>query len=131
MSTPGDQDKLNSAAKIDELSHQGILMSQNSAAKIDEMSKREGISDQKNDEKSMDSQGDQNKQNSDTKIDDSTPQGGPSSVQSPTIIVREAFDALTGLDDTTQMAVTNVFGVIENMITHLEISPRSQTLWRA
>lgn len=120
MSTPGDQDKQNSAAKIDELSHQGILMSQNSAAKIDEMSKREGISDQKNDEKSMDSQGDQNKQNSDTKIDDSTPQGGPSSVQSPTIIVREAFDALTGLDDTTQMAVTNVFGVIENMITHLE-----------
>ncbi|XP_044471863.1 uncharacterized protein LOC123200634 isoform X2 [Mangifera indica] len=35
--------------------------------------------------------------------------------------VSEALDALTGMDDSTQMAVNNVFGVIENMITQLEV----------
>lgn len=131
MSSPGDQGKQNSEAKLDDLSHQvGTGAYEQNKGKenteldaksvVEQTSKREGISDQKNDEKSMNSQEDQNNQSSDAKIDDSTPQSGPSSVQSPTIIVKEAFEALTGLDDSTQMAVTNVFGVIENMIEHLE-----------
>nr|XP_004289005.2 PREDICTED: uncharacterized protein LOC101295567 isoform X1 [Fragaria vesca subsp. vesca] len=40
----------------------------------------------------------------------------------PAFSVSEAFDALTGMDDSTQMAVNNVFGVLENMITQLEES---------
>ncbi|XP_050379788.1 uncharacterized protein LOC126797150 isoform X2 [Argentina anserina] len=40
----------------------------------------------------------------------------------PAFSVTEAFDALTGMDDSTQMAVSNVFGVLENMITQLEES---------
>ncbi|XP_078444611.1 alpha/beta-Hydrolases superfamily protein [Wolffia australiana] len=38
----------------------------------------------------------------------------------PTISVSKALDALTGFDDSTQMAVSSVFGVIENMIDQLE-----------
>ncbi|KAK8550363.1 hypothetical protein V6N12_039076 [Hibiscus sabdariffa] len=34
--------------------------------------------------------------------------------------VSQAFDALTGMDDSTQLAVNSVFGVIENMIDQLE-----------
>ncbi|KNA20414.1 hypothetical protein SOVF_052600 isoform A [Spinacia oleracea] len=34
--------------------------------------------------------------------------------------VTQAFDALTGFDDSTQMAVNSVFGVLEDMITQLE-----------
>lgn len=129
VSSAGDQSKQNHEAKTDDLSHQvGTGVYEQNKGKEntepdgksagEQMSKREGISDQKNDEKSMNSQGDQNRQSSDTKIDDSTPQSGPSSIQPPT--VKEAFDALTGMDDSTQMAVTNVFGVIENMIEHFE-----------
>lgn len=43
----------------------------------------------------------------------------PSSAPSP-ISVSQALDALTGFDDSTQMAVNSVFGVIENMIDQLE-----------
>lgn len=39
---------------------------------------------------------------------------------SPTFSVSQAFDTLTGLDDSTQVAVNSVFGVIEDMITQLE-----------
>lgn len=35
----------------------------------------------------------------------------------PAFSVTEAFDALTGIDDSTQVAVNSVFGVIEDMIT--------------
>ncbi|XP_050216132.1 uncharacterized protein LOC126667212 isoform X2 [Mercurialis annua] len=38
----------------------------------------------------------------------------------PTFNVSEAFDALTGMDDSTQVAVNSVFGVIEDMISQLE-----------
>ncbi|KAJ3704886.1 hypothetical protein LUZ61_008591 [Rhynchospora tenuis] len=40
--------------------------------------------------------------------------------QPPSINVTQALDALTGFDDSTQMAVNSVFGVIENMIEQLE-----------
>ncbi|RWR79451.1 CAAX amino terminal protease [Cinnamomum micranthum f. kanehirae] len=43
-----------------------------------------------------------------------------SSSGSPSINMTQALDALTGFDDSTQMAVNSVFGVIENMIDHLE-----------
>ncbi|XP_030941373.1 uncharacterized protein LOC115966260 isoform X1 [Quercus lobata] len=37
-----------------------------------------------------------------------------------TFSVSQAFDTLTGMDDSTQVAVNSVFGVLENMITQLE-----------
>lgn len=40
--------------------------------------------------------------------------------QPPSINVSQALDALTGFDDSTQIAVNSVFGVIENMIEQLE-----------
>ncbi|KAK6944693.1 Type II CAAX prenyl endopeptidase Rce1-like [Dillenia turbinata] len=39
---------------------------------------------------------------------------------SPAFSVTQALDALTGMDDSTQVAVNSVFGVIEDMITQLE-----------
>ncbi|XP_052183801.1 uncharacterized protein LOC127795879 isoform X2 [Diospyros lotus] len=39
---------------------------------------------------------------------------------SSTFSMSQALDALTGIDDSTQVAVNSVFGVIEDMITHLE-----------
>ncbi|KAJ1289805.1 hypothetical protein BS78_02G192900 [Paspalum vaginatum] len=38
----------------------------------------------------------------------------------PPITVTQALDALTGFDDSTQMAVNSVFGVLENMIDQFE-----------
>ena len=38
----------------------------------------------------------------------------------PTFSVSQALDALTGMDDSTQVAVNSVFGVIEEMISQLE-----------
>ncbi|XP_065048795.1 uncharacterized protein LOC103992335 isoform X2 [Musa acuminata AAA Group] len=40
----------------------------------------------------------------------------------PSLSVTQALDALTGFDDSTQMAVNSVFGVLENMIDQLEKS---------
>lgn len=42
------------------------------------------------------------------------------STDAPIFKVSQALDALTGIDDSTQVAVNSVFGVIENMITQLE-----------
>ena len=39
---------------------------------------------------------------------------------SPAFSVSGALDALTGMDDSTQVAVNSIFGVIENMISQLE-----------
>ncbi|KAK3001919.1 hypothetical protein RJ639_021158 [Escallonia herrerae] len=39
----------------------------------------------------------------------------------PSFSVSQAFDALSGIDDSTQVAVNSVFNVIEDMITHLEV----------
>ncbi|XVE97840.1 hypothetical protein REPUB_Repub03eG0053200 [Reevesia pubescens] len=38
----------------------------------------------------------------------------------PTFSVSQALDTLTGMDDSTQVAVNSVFGVMENMISQLE-----------
>jgi len=40
----------------------------------------------------------------------------------PGISVSQAFETLTGMDDSTQIAVNSVFGVIENMLSQLEKS---------
>ncbi|KAG9459810.1 hypothetical protein H6P81_004318 [Aristolochia fimbriata] len=60
-----------------------------------------------------------NNQSSSVKAEESS---SPPSVppEPPQISVSQALDALTGFDDSTQMAVNSVFGVIENMIDHLE-----------
>lgn len=71
---------------------------------------------QKNENKIKDV-GDQSIQNS-TKPEEQSPQH--SSSKPPPISVTQALDALTGFDDTTQMAVNSVFGVIEEMIDQFE-----------
>lgn len=56
------------------------------------------------------------------KKEESSAQPAPShsSSNSPSFNVSQAFDALTGMDDSTQVAVNSVFSVIEDMITQLE-----------
>lgn len=44
----------------------------------------------------------------------------PNTGMGPPIDMRMAFEALTGFDDSTQMAVTNVFGVVESMLEQME-----------
>ncbi|XP_061361617.1 uncharacterized protein LOC133305413 isoform X2 [Gastrolobium bilobum] len=43
-----------------------------------------------------------------------------------TFSVSKALDALTGMDDSTQVAVNSVFGVIENMLSQLEQSSENE-----
>ncbi|KAL2939260.1 Late embryogenesis abundant protein 1 [Bienertia sinuspersici] len=47
-------------------------------------------------------------------------QNRASDSKSPTFSVSQAFDALTGLDDSTQVAVNSVFGVLEDIIVQME-----------
>ncbi|GAB2291580.1 hypothetical protein Dimus_025834 [Dionaea muscipula] len=55
-------------------------------------------------------------------------QNNPNSVSNaPSFSVTQAFDALTGFDDSTQLAVNSVFGVIENMIMQLEEGKEGNT----
>ncbi|CAK7352308.1 unnamed protein product [Dovyalis caffra] len=68
---------------------------------------REGNDDQKRENKTVQPALDQNK----PPISDSNPH---------TFSVTQALDALTGMDDSTQVAVNSVFGVIENMISQYE-----------
>ncbi|XP_031283335.1 uncharacterized protein LOC116142018 [Pistacia vera] len=102
-------------------------------------------STQKAGDKALDPSSDQNKMTSANVTEDTvSPMGSSSEAQSiekegddnrkrenktlqpapdlnpSTFSVSQALDALTGMDDSTQMAVNNVFGVIENMITQLE-----------
>ncbi|XP_009359693.2 uncharacterized protein LOC103950231 isoform X2 [Pyrus x bretschneideri] len=51
----------------------------------------------------------------------------PVADQSKNFSVSEALDALTGMDDNTQMAVNNIFGVIENMITQMGESSEQES----
>ncbi|CAJ1940580.1 unnamed protein product [Sphenostylis stenocarpa] len=46
----------------------------------------------------------------------------------PAFSVSQALDALAGMDDSTQVAVNSVFGVIENMISHLEQSSENEEI---
>ncbi|KAF9616109.1 hypothetical protein IFM89_028575 [Coptis chinensis] len=61
---------------------------------------------------------DQNEQGH-TKSEEPTPSIPPAS-NPPSFNVTQALDALTGMDDSTQMAVNSVFGVLENMIAKME-----------
>lgn len=68
-----------------------------------------------NDEKPAQNIVDQSVQNSKVEPAPQHPSSKP-----PSISISQALDALTGFDDSTQMAVNSVFGVIENMIDQLE-----------
>lgn len=60
-------------------------------------------------------------QNKETKIME--PDQSKPAIQEPNqakFNVSQAFEALTGMDDSTQVAVNSVFGVLENMITQLD-----------
>lgn len=61
--------------------------------------------------------------------EESSAQPAPShnSSNSPSFGVSQAFDALTGMDDSTQVAVNSVFSVIEDMITQLEGNTDDET----
>lgn len=115
--------------------------------KIAQSDMKEENNVQKNEEKNPDTLTDQNKTISSTKNEEaSSPVGSSSESQltekevgdnekkedvqpvpdqsksnpsdvSSTFSVSQALDALTGLDDSTQVAVNSVFGVIEDMIT--------------
>ncbi|KVH94043.1 hypothetical protein Ccrd_003900 [Cynara cardunculus var. scolymus] len=63
------------------------------------------------------------------KKEESSAQPAPShsSSNSPSFSVSQAFDALTGMDDSTQVAVNSVFSVIEDMITQLEGNSDDET----
>ncbi|CAL5064142.1 unnamed protein product [Urochloa decumbens] len=52
--------------------------------------------------------------------DQSTPVSKTEESKSSPITMTQALDALTGFDDSTQMAVNSVFGVLENMIDQLQ-----------
>ncbi|CDP03037.1 unnamed protein product [Coffea canephora] len=56
------------------------------------------------------------------KREENSVQGGSAEYDSklPSFDVSQAFDAFTGIDDSTQVAVNSVFNVIEDMITQLE-----------
>ncbi|XP_030488681.2 uncharacterized protein LOC115705482 isoform X1 [Cannabis sativa] len=45
---------------------------------------------------------------------------------SPTFSVSQAFDAFTGMDDSTQVAVNSIFGVIEDVISQLDVEPEHE-----
>ncbi|XP_058078865.1 uncharacterized protein LOC131227156 isoform X3 [Magnolia sinica] len=76
---------------------------------------KEGNDIQNNEDKNVQAM----KQSSLTKAEEPSPPPSASSTPPP-INVSQALDALTGFDDSTQMAVNSVFGVIENMIDQLE-----------
>ena len=44
-----------------------------------------------------------------------------------TFSVSQAFDALTSMEDSKQVAVNSVFGVIEDMMTQLEVEKEKET----
>lgn len=73
--------------------------------------------DQRRENKTVQPAADQNKPNTADVTANKSPAPDNSS---PTFGVTQALDALTGMDDSTQMAVNSVFGVIENMISQLE-----------
>ncbi|XP_068657950.1 uncharacterized protein [Aristolochia californica] len=85
-----------------------------SSGDVTKMQKDENES-QKNEEKNVEV----TNQSSSVKAEESS--SLPSVPSEPShISVSQALDALTGFDDSTQMAVNSVFGVIEDMIDHLE-----------
>ncbi|CAK8563935.1 unnamed protein product [Lathyrus sativus] len=62
-------------------------------------------------------------------IQQTSPQTNSSSsgLAAPGFSVSQAFETFTGMDDSTQMAVNSVFGVIENMLTQLENNSDNET----
>ncbi|KAM0952470.1 putative alcohol O-acetyltransferase [Dioscorea sansibarensis] len=73
---------------------------------------------QKSAEKTNQNMTDQTSQSPSLKAEEPIPQ--LSSPKEPSINVSEALDALTGFDDSTQIAVNSVFEVLEDMIDHFE-----------
>ncbi|XP_047052617.1 uncharacterized protein LOC124658291 [Lolium rigidum] len=53
-------------------------------------------------------------------VDQSMQVSKPEESRPPPVNVTQALDALTGFDDSTQMAVNSVFGVLENMIDQFQ-----------
>lgn len=110
VNSPAGQNISTSSTNSEEASSTGLS---NSDHKVDE---KESDA-QKNENKITQDGADQNVQSS-TKPEEHLPQR--SSSKPPSISVTQALDALTGFDDSTQMAVNNVFGVIEDMIDQFE-----------
>ncbi|ONK66041.1 uncharacterized protein A4U43_C06F3560 [Asparagus officinalis] len=113
------------AGKLDSPAEQNIPTSSTSSGEVSsagsldsEEKVEENENDlQKNESKFTQDVMDQNVHTS-AKSEESSPQH--SSSKPPPISVTQALDALTGFDDSTQMAVNSVFGVIEDMIDQFE-----------
>lgn len=69
-------------------------------------------------EASVEGQENDNQKKESSNIEQNTPPSSDSN--SSSFSVSQALDALSGMDDTTQMAVNSVYGVIENVISQLE-----------
>lgn len=97
-----DQDKMTSPSVTGEVSSSPGSLSEAQVQPVE----REDDDNQRRDNKNIQLVSDQTKLNSNS--------------NAPAFSVSEALDALTGMDDSTQVAVNSVFGVIENMISQLE-----------
>ncbi|XP_062091213.1 uncharacterized protein LOC133797351 [Humulus lupulus] len=64
-------------------------------------------------------------QKKDIKLAPDPSQSAPEST-APTFSVSQAFDAITGMDDSTQVAVNSIFGVIEDVISQLDVDPEHE-----
>lgn len=107
-----DQNKQISSTNTEE------AFSAGSSASEQQVTEKAGNEIAENEEKVTQDMVDQNIQSPSTKSEESLSQHLSS--KSPSMNVTQALEALTGFDDSTQMAVNSVFGVIENMIDQLE-----------
>ncbi|PKA47065.1 Embryogenesis-associated protein EMB8 [Apostasia shenzhenica] len=107
------QSEVPNTTNLEEAPSPSSSASINSALQVPE----EGNENQKNEERTSQDGATQNAQAS-LEPEDHSRQHLSSKLHS--ISVTQALDALTGFDDSTQMAVNSVFGVIENMIDQLE-----------
>lgn len=97
-----DQNKMTSPSVTGEVSSSPGSLSEAQVQPVE----REDDDNRRRDNKNIQLVSDQTKLNSDS--------------NAPAFSVSEAWDALTGMDDSTQVAVNSVFGLIENMISQLE-----------
>ncbi|XP_072988410.1 uncharacterized protein [Typha latifolia] len=100
-------------------SNSGEAISTGLSTSDNQLVEKEGNGIQKNEKKATENIVDQSVENS-PKVEEPSSQHSSSNIQSTSISVTQALDALTGFDDSTQMAVNSVFGVLENMIDQLE-----------
>ncbi|KAL5728509.1 hypothetical protein ACHQM5_001584 [Ranunculus cassubicifolius] len=112
MDVSGDQNKSSSTSKMDE------NISQVTSSQPQPLEEESNPSSSEVEDKSIQTVEDEIRQVP-TTSEEPEPAFAPTSISS-SFNVSQALDALTGFDDSTQVAVNSVFGVLENMIAKLE-----------